>query len=210
MTGPVHKIVFSMFSAAVLIYMNSALAEPYEDPDWPCIQRLMPEISAVTIWDGPPVDDALRIWSEKPAVRDLVARLAARQANSEQTERNIADFVMTLKNEEKNSALTMLFAGLWVTFNDRRRTMIEGIKNFARQQSNRTKLIENKLLDLDRVLANATANDHDRIETLRHDIYLEVRIFESREKTILFLCDKPVRIESTLGGLARAISAQLD
>ncbi len=210
MTDSVHKFAFSMLPAAVLIYMNSALAGTNDDPDWPCIQRLMPEISAVTIWDGPPVDDALRIWSENPAVRDLVARLAARQANSEQTERNIADFVKTLKNEEKNSALTMLFAGLWVTFNDRRRTMIEGIKKFARQQSDRTKRIEKKLLDLDRVLANATANDHERIETLRHDIYLEVRIFESREKTILFLCDKPVRIESTLGGLARAISAQLD
>jgi hypothetical protein len=104
----------------------------------------------------------------------------------------------------------MLFAGLLVTFNDRRRTMIEGIKKFARQQSDRAKWIEKKLLDLDRVLANTTANNGDKIEALRHDINLEVRIFESRESTILFLCDKPVKIESTLGGLARAISAQLD
>ncbi len=210
MTGPVHKFAVPMLHAAVLICMNSALAGTYEDPDWPCIQRLMPEISAVTIWDGPPVDDVLRIWSENPAVRDLVARLAARQADSERAEGNIAAFVETLSNGEKNSALTMLFAGLWMTFNDRRQTMIEGIKKFARQQRDRTKQIEKKLLDLDRVLANATENDHDKIETLRHDINLEVRIFESREKTILFLCDKPVNIESTLGGLARAISAQLD
>jgi|TARA_B100002003_G_C13940509_1_gene456426 hypothetical protein len=210
MTGPIRKFTFSLLTATVLICLNSALARAYEDPDWPCIQRLVPEISAAAIWDGPPIDDALGAWREKPAIRDLVARLAARHTNSEQAERNITAFVKTLKNGKKNPALTMLFAGLWVAFNDKRRTMIEGIKRFARQQLDRANRIEKKLLDLDRISANTTADDRAKIEGLHHDMALEVRIFEDREKSIRYLCEQPVKIESILGGLARTISSQLD
>ena len=96
MTNPVRKFVFSLLAATVLLCLTSALAWAVEDPDWPCIQRLVPEISAVTIWDGPPIEDALRTWPEKPAIRDLVAKLATRQMNAEQAEQNITAFVKTL------------------------------------------------------------------------------------------------------------------
>ncbi|HIM76636.1 MAG TPA: hypothetical protein EYM58_01470, partial [Rhodospirillales bacterium] len=111
MINPVRQFVFSLLAATVLLCLTSALAWAVEDPDWPCIQRLVPEISAVTIWDGPPIEDALRTWPEKPAIRDLVAKLATRQMNAEQAEQNITAFVKTLQNEEKNPALTMVFAG---------------------------------------------------------------------------------------------------
>ena len=210
MTNPVRKFAFSLLAATVLLCLTPALAWAVEDPDWPCIQRLMLEISAVTIWDGPPIEDALRTWPGKPVIRDLVAKLATRKMNAEQVEQNIAAFVKTLHNEEKNPALTLVFAGLWVTLNNRRRTMIKRIKTFARQQNDRAKRIEKKLLDLDRILASAEADDSVKIEALRYDMALESRIFEDREKSIHFLCEQPVKMESILGGLARAISSQLD
>jgi len=210
MTNPVRKFAFSLLAATVFLCLTPALAWAVEDPDWPCIQRLMPEISAVTIWDGPPIEGALRTWPGKPVIRDLVAKLATRRMNAEQVEQNITAFVKTLHNEEKNPALTLVFAGLWVTLNNRRRTMIKRIKTFARQQNDRAKRIEKKLLDLDRVLASAEADDSVKIEALRYDMALESRIFEDREISIRFLCEQPVKIESILGGLARAISSQLD
>jgi len=210
MAGAVVRGSVVVLVGTTVLFSGLAAQAAYEDPDWPCIQRLVPEFSAATIWDGPPIDDALRAWREKPAIRDLVARLAARPANSEQAERKITAFVKTLKNGEKNPALTMLFVGLWVTLNDKRRTVIEGIKRFARQQRDRAERIEKKLLDLDRISANTTTADRAKIEELRHDMALEVRIFEDREKSITYLCEQPVKIESTLGGLARVISSQLD
>ena len=33
-----------------------ALAAAGEDPDWPCVQRLVPEIAPAAIWAGPPLD----------------------------------------------------------------------------------------------------------------------------------------------------------
>ena len=33
-----------------------ALAAAGEDPDWPCVQRLVPEIAPAVIWAGPPLD----------------------------------------------------------------------------------------------------------------------------------------------------------
>ncbi len=69
MTHPVHKLAVIALAGAVLIFRGTAAAAASEDPDWRCVQRLMPEISPATVWGGPPVDDAARAWRETPAIR---------------------------------------------------------------------------------------------------------------------------------------------
>ncbi len=210
MTHPVHKLAVIALAGAVLLFRGAAWAAVSEDPDWPCVQRLMPEISAATVWNGPPINDARRAWRETRPVRDLVVRIADRRMTPEEAERDIAAFVKTLKSEEKNPTLTLLFAGVWETLNDRRRAMIEKIKEFARQQRARAERIEQKLLDFDRISADTSAAGRARTEEFSQDLAMEVRIFEDREKSIRYLCDLPVKVEGTLGALARVISAQLN
>ena len=56
-----------------------ALAADPRYPDWPCNQIKVPEISVAAVWAGPSIDDVGNAWEEDAAIRDLVARLAARR-----------------------------------------------------------------------------------------------------------------------------------
>ena len=65
---PLHKLAVIVLAGAV-VFCAGAAAAAAEDPDWPCVQRLMPEISPATVWGGPPLDDAAPAWRETPAIR---------------------------------------------------------------------------------------------------------------------------------------------
>ena len=69
MSFPVRTLAVIALAGAVIICAGAAWAAASEDPDWPCVQRLMPELSPATVWGGPPVDDAAPAWRETPAVR---------------------------------------------------------------------------------------------------------------------------------------------
>ena len=67
--------------AAVVLLPAAAEAQPRrEDPDWPCVQRLVPHLSAAALWPGLPAD-ATEAWSGEPPVADAVARAAPRSVD---------------------------------------------------------------------------------------------------------------------------------
>ena len=88
--------------------------------------------------------------------------------------------------------------------------MIEKIKEFTRQQNARANRIENMLLELEVISSDSSPASGADIAKFRQDLVLEVRIFEDMEKSIVYLCELPVKIEGKMGALARAISAQLN
>ncbi|RWK92906.1 MAG: hypothetical protein EOR45_27305, partial [Mesorhizobium sp.] len=49
------------------------------DPDWPCIQRKVPQLSLGQIWNGPELPPAAKDFSKDPAVSALVEEVAARR-----------------------------------------------------------------------------------------------------------------------------------
>ena len=60
-------------------------------PDWPCVQRLIPNLSAGAIWSGPPIDQLeASWWSDDEIAR--VARFASARATpvEDAVERHIA------------------------------------------------------------------------------------------------------------------------
>ena len=69
MTHPVHTLAVIVLAGAVVFFAGAAWAAASEDPDWACVQRLMPEISPATVRGGPPLDVAARAWRETPAIR---------------------------------------------------------------------------------------------------------------------------------------------
>ncbi len=69
MTLRARRLAVIALAGAVLLFRGAAGAAASEDPDWPCVQRLMPEISPATVWGGPPLDDAAPAWRETPAIR---------------------------------------------------------------------------------------------------------------------------------------------
>ena len=204
----IGAVKFSLLLTLSIVHSYGAWAQA--DPDWPCIQQYVPEISAATVWDGPPVDNLPGIWSQKPRIRDLVINLTDRRTGLEQAERDITTFAGTLPGGGKNALLTSLFAGVLEVVNDKRQVMIKRIREYARQQRVRVDRIEIKLIEFDRIKAKTSPVDRAKAEELRLNLEMATRIFEDRERSIIALCELPVKLESTLGALARVISVHLD
>src|SRR3954470_18280013 len=90
------KRLGSRVAAAVVfcagLHSVSHAADP-RYPDWPCVQAKVPEISVAAVWDGPPIEQAADTWQSNSAIKDMVARLAARRTPMEEAQKSIAEFL---------------------------------------------------------------------------------------------------------------------
>ena len=209
MSLPVHTLAVIALAGVVVFYAGAAGAAAAEDPDWPCVQRLMPELSPATVWGGPPVDDAARGWRETPAIRDLVLRIASRRTALEDGEKAVTAFARTLGGE-KDAMLTLVFAGLFTTIDQERSRLLSGIKRYARGQRRLASRIRQLTADLGAAPADGTPQSAARRRQLRERQVWDTRIFEERERSLQALCEQPVLLEQRLFILARAIMAQMD
>jgi uncharacterized protein YhaN len=185
--------------------LTPAGAATGEDPDWPCIQRLVPEIAPAVMWPGPPVESVDGVGSN-PLVDQLATELAARRVPLEEATTQIEDFARTLADERKDEQLTRLFARTLEIINSDRGSIIEGIKKYARGQ---------------RALAKAITEKNERLSELPSDQVLErdtliaerdwdIRIYDDRARSLTYLCEQPVLLEQRAFALARTIAGHLD
>lgn len=180
-----------------------------EEAEWPCAQRYVPEISAGTIWVGPPLEELSTPWYENEAARDFVYQLSAEGLESEEGVAMIDEFAATL-GPDRNEVLTQLFAGLFDKFNVARSRMLRGIRNFFRRQQILVKQInslENEIHELD---AAGVAKDDQRLKDLNTQLTWNVRVYDERQKLTVYVCEEPVLLEQKLGVFARAIQAHLE
>ena len=180
------------------------LAAAGEDPDWPCVQRLVPEIAPGMIWAGPPLDAV--DGEPRPAVDALASELAARRVPLDQAEAQVERFAATLKGGQKDEQLTRLFARTLDDINRDRSSIIEGIRKFARGQ---------------RALAERINTRNDQLSALGPDQVVErdallaeqgwdLRVFEDRRSSLGYLCEQPVLLEQRAFALARTIAGHLE
>src|SRR5438034_8598936 len=110
-----------------------ALAADPRFPDWPCNQVKVPEISVAAVWAGPAIDDVGNAWEEDAALKDLVARLAARRTPLLDAQKAISDVITGTESERQKKA-KLLFAGLFKSLNDERSDVMQGIERYFRKQ----------------------------------------------------------------------------
>ena len=208
----IARAIRSAALAAALAAMMAArvVAQETMDPDWPCIQVLVPPISSAVVWDGPSIEGLEARWRDQVGVARLVGYVTQRHVDADQAEQKIDAFAESQTTADRNAALTAVFAGIWEILNEKRQYMIERIKEFTRQQNARANRIENMLLELEVISSDSSPASGAKIAKFRQDLALEVRIFEDREKSIVYLCELPVKVGGKIGVLARAISAQLN
>jgi hypothetical protein len=181
-----------------------AAAATGEDPDWPCIQRLVPEIAPAVIWPGPPIDQV--DGPENPITEELARELAARRVPLDEATARVEEFAATLADEQKDEQLTRLFARMLEIINSDRSSIIRGIKEYARGQRALAETINEKnerLIELpkDEVLER---------ETLIAERDWDVRIYDDRARSLTYLCEQPVLLEQRAFALARAIAGHLE
>jgi hypothetical protein len=198
----------AMAVAIELTLQGMALAADPRFPDWPCNQVKVPEISVAAVWAGPSIDDVGNAWEDDAAIRELVARLAARRTPLDDAQKTISDVVTGTESERQKKA-KLIFAGLFKTLNQERGEVMQGIERYFRKQKEFSDQIRSTILQL-RELQNRPDPDQSRIDELTNRVEWDTRIFEDRRKTMNFVCEVPVLIEQRLFALSRSIQQSLE
>ena len=181
---------------------GQAGARDNANPDWPCQQVKVPELSVAAIWPEPLPEKTADGAKEVPGLSDLAARLAARKTPVEEAEKDIAAFVTGTPEERKKKA-DLLFAGLFDALNAQRFQVMNGIERAYRKQKDFAEKIRT---DTETMRGLQDANgDAGQIKELATQLQWETRIFDERRKTLSFACEVPVAIDQRIFALARAI-----
>ena len=178
------------------------------DADWPCVQRLVPELSAAAVWDGPDFETSIKSWQDRPAVRQLVTEAESRRTDLEAAEKAVAAFAGGL-GADKDAALTAAFAGIFSVINDDRAQLIVGIKRYARNQQRLAAKIRDLSAEMETLAAKGTADGDSRRRQLQEQWEWDTRIHKDRERSLSAMCEQPVLLERRLFVLARAIRAAM-
>ena len=189
----------------VLSCSHVCFAQTQPDPDWPCVQVLVPEISAASIWDGPPIDELEENERFSQSSRDLV--FAVVEQHQSLTESQLDEFIAQFDTDQHNSALTFLFKSFLNTFNTKRDGQIQTIKRYTRSQVKSAKMIED-LMDQKADLENLQDNSA-QLEEVDANLHWQKRMFKEREQSFNYFCDLPQEIAQQAGEVARMISAKL-
>ena len=187
-----------------------ALAQPAQDPDWPCVQRLVPELAEGQMWGGPPLASVEGFWVADPVIAPLVPAIVDIARPMEEVAGLIDEFATATPEVEREARLTMLFQGTLDYVNGERSRVIERIKRYARGQ---------------RVLAEQIAADSAKLHGIRVDIAPEdqppeiqetmarrdwdLRVFDDRMSMLSQVCDQPVLLEQRVFAVARSIQGHL-
>ncbi len=190
--------------ALLLLASLPAAAQPPPrgpDPDWPCVQRLVPRLSAAALWPGPGPDGD---WRAEAEVAALVGRLAPRTISEAEGVAAIGSFVAPLDAVARRRLLPLAFAGALEATNRQRDALIEQIRRFARRQRD----LAERVRELEAELRPGPEDPAARAELeQRHGF--AARSFIEAERTMRYACEAPVRLETRLGGYVRALRAAL-
>ena len=190
--------------------VSDARAASSKSKAWPCIQRKVPELSAATIWSGPPVNKDDRAWAKHSAIAPLVKSTTSRRNSIAEAKAKIDAFAATLK-DDKAARLTQLFVGQFTLINSERREVMAGIERYARRQQALSEAIKTSIGELNALAAKESPTDADnkRLDELNEKLKWNTRIFDEREQSLQYVCDVPVLLEKRLFALGRHIMTHL-
>ena len=183
--------------------MPPAAAQP-ADSDWPCIQRLVPELAFSQMWAGPHPDAA----SANGAIAELAPRLASRATADDEAQAAIDRFAASVPAEQRNAQLGLLFDEVLQLINQERSEIIAGIRSYTRKQQH----LAAKIAQDSRQLANlqpGTTPDA-KTQALLDERQWDLRVFEDRRRILTQICEQPVLLEQRAFSLSRAMQAELE
>ena len=201
-------------SAGLLMALMAgpAFAAGNDDPDWPCVQRKIPALSAGMMWAGPPVDEAAeKTWSNDEELSALVARISARRTTLDEAAEQITAYAEKLDAQSKNQKLTALFAGVLSTINSERAQIMTGITKYTRKQQELANTIRETRNQFSEALKVKPKTDESRkaVRELEQKLSWQSRIHQDRERSLLYVCESPVILEQRAFALAREVANQL-
>lgn len=177
------------------------VAADFSDPDWPCIQRKVENLSAGLMWPHPVTKAALA-----PEAEELAAVLALRRVSLEEAETHVRDFVARHPSDEQ--ALGSIFQGVFDRLSENRKRLISGIARYSQSQ-----IALSARIDADRIemakLSGEKAPDFDRIDKLEEEMDWNERIYLDRSRALTYVCETPVLIEKRVYAIAQILLKHL-
>ncbi|RVA35239.1 hypothetical protein EN933_30500, partial [Mesorhizobium sp. M7A.F.Ca.US.001.01.1.1] len=178
------------------------------DPDWPCMQRKVPQLSLGQIWNGPELPATAKDWAKDPGVSALVDAVAARRTPIAQAQKEIKDFATSLPPEQVATKMTMLVQGMFDHMDAERSHVISGISRYAHKQLEMAAQLRKEASEVDALRAKADA-DPDEVERRTDQLNFATRIFNERVQSLTYVCDVPTIIEQRLYQLSKTVSETL-
>lgn len=178
-------------------------------PDWPCIQRKVPTISAAQIWDGPPIDD---IKEFDPALRDLTEVLESRRVSAEEAEKAIKDYAASIPEAERDKKLTELFASFLNEINNDRSFVMGRVEDFQKRQKGRAAELEREgqqLAEKGLAATDELLPTEIQLSPEQQEYNWNARIFQERQQNLTMACEVPVLIEQRAYEISRLIRAHM-
>ena len=199
--------VFGLFFGLLALALGAAQpGKDRGDPNWPCRQILVAQLSPASVWSGPSIE-AVK-WRDDPAVAALAGKLAARRNPIGDAEAAITGFAHGL-HENKKEKLTALFAGVFEILNEERSQVIEGLLRFGARQKELAEKIRSENSSLHGGPGENTGEDKQPPKPQAADLQWDLRLFEERQQSITYACETPTLIEQRLYTLTKAIEQQL-
>ena len=176
--------------------------------DWPCIQRLVPELAVSQMWAGARPDGAEIAASADGELAQLAHRLASRSMPVEEAQAAIERFADSLAPEERDAQLARLFDDVLQQINQERSQIIDGIRRYTRKQRH----LADKIAHDSQKLADLQPGTTPDAETqaLLDERQWDLRVFEDRRRILTQICEQPVLLEQRAFSLSRAMQAQLE
>ena len=192
MTGRLPGLALGL----LLIGQVANAAPPVRDPDWPCVQRYQPTLTAGTYWTGPPPASD---WHANPQIATLVTTIAPRTVPLDAAVRQLNDFVAGLPASNRDAELAIVFAGLVDETNRQRDGIVARLRALTRRQREITHIVEG-------IPTPAPNADPATDEVTQRRGFL-LREFDGTERTIRYACEIPVSLEARLGEFGRILEA---
>ncbi|MGA0531171.1 hypothetical protein [Hansschlegelia sp. KR7-227] len=183
-------------------------AKPAQDPDWPCVQVKVGSMSYGQFWAGPPIEDAMKVWREDPAVADLVPVLVARRTSMEEVRKELDAFAASA-GDKKAEKLQLLFAGVFEELNSQRGRLITGIERYARKQRALSERIKTESLKIAETQKDMASQNSPEGVQQQQALDWDTRIYDERSQSLTYVCESPVLLEQRAFDLAREIQARL-
>ncbi|MDQ0323290.1 hypothetical protein QO002_005496 [Pararhizobium capsulatum DSM 1112] len=202
----------ALFIVALTITANLGgpmLAAQGDDPNWPCIQRKVPELSLGQIWNGPALPEAAADWAKDATLHALVPELAARRLPLPEAQQKIRLFAATLSEGERKERMAMLVEGLFDHMNGERSQVISGIGRYARGQRDMAAFLRHEASEVDALRAKPDA-DQLALDRRNETLIFRTRIFQERAQSLTYVCEVPTLIEQRLYALVRTITEVLE
>lgn len=178
--------------------VKSIFAQPpgkEKNPDWPCIQVYIEELSWGSIWTGPPLDEKSSKWIDDEKLNTFAEKLMKRNTKEKEGVKELRKYIKKNKSPEQ---LTKLFHALFDTTNNTWKKRNIKLLNFGKRQRLTSEKISTKLGKIKKLSKDYESNK-DEIQKLEQENFWDVRRFEDRRSLSDSLCEQPRFYEKRLG-----------